>query len=165
MTTINAPDAAKTSVAERAEGVEHPSAVDPLLGGPAEGYPEQNLDSAVWDENGMARHNDYVNDMHPTAKFHPYELPSHPVARANFPRHLIDADAGFAQSPMSDVPVDQRMAKGKAVMDEQRKMLEEGLAGMQELTERALSNTHGGDSPEGALEAQRDAAANPDHIS
>ena len=86
---------------------------------------DEKLDPEHWDENGMARpgKNVYSGGYNPTTRFHPNELPANPIARANFPDALIDENA-WTQSPMSDAPMDMRMARAKLSHDQEKEKLD-----------------------------------------
>lgn len=57
---------------------------------------------------GGFAHPRYINDMNPSTRFHPSELPANVDAMRNFPRHLIDPNQ-VTESPYGDSSVDRRL--------------------------------------------------------
>lgn len=114
----------------------------------------EKLDSDHWDENGMARpgKNQY-NDYNPTTRFHPSELPANPVARANFPAHLIDENS-WTQSPMSDAPAEMRLARAEKAHAIEKERADRLQAQLDEINERAGARTGVGSVPDAAAVVQ-----------
>lgn len=55
----------------------------------------------------------YINDMQPTTRFHPSELPPDPVAIRQIPAHLIDPN-NVTESPGSDSATSDRLNRAEA---------------------------------------------------
>jgi hypothetical protein len=63
-----------------------------------------------------------LNDLKPTTRFAPSELPANPIARAAFPKGLIDEN-NYTESPGSDSPLERRLASAeKALKAEEEKI-------------------------------------------
>ena len=84
---------------------------------------EQTLDS-----RGAYAAPRYINDMKPTTRFHPSELPADLTAVRNFPRHLIDA-THYTESPSGDAdPAHRLEAAARAWGAEAATLTEEAKA-------------------------------------
>jgi hypothetical protein len=69
------------------------------------------LDPEVWDETGTQKNPKYSPAYAPTTTFHPLELPSNPLARAQINPALIDASS-WTDSPGSDSAPEHRTERG-----------------------------------------------------
>lgn len=112
-----------------------------------------------FDENGKILNPKRIGGWNPTARFHPSELPADPVARAAFPKELIDENA-YTQSPMSDVPPERRREVAVGAMADAHLRLEstvDSMTARQDAANEAL-----GDDVRAEVEsrkADRDAGA------
>ena len=62
------------------------------------------------DHRGAYANPRYINDLQPTTRFHPSELPADPEAIRRFPKNLIDENH-YTESPLGDASLESRKAR------------------------------------------------------